>query len=402
MLNYIRSIVVYHLQKKYKKRFFVNNQKYLLYFVLLGIFYTLSNSTITATSTTQPPLKKSSVTENTTPQKKQKLRQNKKNKPSSFVKISANNQHRSKKSTSKKNKKTSEQAQPIIEKSKCPHAGIPLEYLNSAELEEVLVCAQAQKDNLDNQLEKLEDLIEKVEKQEELDPAKKQKTGLINLIAQAPRCPYSNTPLKKLKAEHLEEVYAYTQTHKMDAAFMIELLERLIALSDNHAGVKKYKLQLADTHYKVHHIEKAAACYEDFAVLYPGSNENEYVLYKAVMCMFELSLDADRDQTNTKKTITLIKEFLKHAKKSELIEEAQTMLQRCYDRLYDHEVYVFNFYTKKKNFTAAQMRLDYLAKTFTETIKDLDKKVVDLTAQLELAKNPIQASKSSIVKKLLA
>lgn len=360
MLNYIRSIVVYHLQKKYKKRFFVNNQKYLLYFVLLGIFCTFNNGIISAK---ESALQKLPLPENTTPQKNQKS---------------------------------------STKESSCPHADIPLEFLNSTELEEVLVCTQAQKANIDNQVENLEKLLEKVEKEEELDPTQKQKPGFFKLIAQAPRCPYSNKHLRQLKAHQLEEVYEYTQTHKMDCAFMIDLLERLITLSDNHAGVKQYKLQLADTHYQINHIEKAAACYEDFAVLYPGSQEHEYVLYKALVCMFELSLDADRDQTNTKKSISLVKEFLKHAKKEDLIAEAQTILQTCYKRLYDHEVYVFNFYTKKKNFDAAQLRLDFIAKTFAETIADLDKKIIDLGAQLELAKNPIKPSKKSIVKKLLA
>lgn len=221
-------------------------------------------------------------------------------------------------------------------------------------------------------------------------------------IKKAKRCPYANTPLKKLKAEQLEEVYAYTQTHTMDAAFTIDLLERLIALSDNHAGVKQYKLQLADTHYRVHHIEKAAACYEDFAVMYPGSAENEYVLYKAVVCLFELSLSADRDQTNTKKTIIMIKEFLKRAQQANLIHEAQTVLQTCYDRLYDHEVYVFNFYTKKKNFVAAQLRLDYIAKSFTETINNIDEKVQALRLRLALAKEPIKMSKKSLIARRLA
>lgn len=234
---------------------------------------------------------------------------------------------------------------------------------------------------------------------------KKQKNRLGNLIKKVlptDRCPYSNTPLKKLKIEHLEEVYAYTQTHKMDAIFMINLLERLIALSDNHAGVKQYKLQLAETHYQAHNIEKAAAYYEDFGVMYPGSNENEYVLYKAVACMFELSLDCDRDQTNTKKTIALIKEFLKRAKTANLIEQANSILQQCYDRLYDHEVYVFNFYRKKKNFVAAQKRLDYIIKTFTHTVQDLNNKVTALADQLELSKHPVKPSKKYLTKKFLA
>ena len=350
----------------------MNNKKYLLYLVFLGIFCTFCDHLIANPATSQD----STTTQNTTPQKKQI----------------------SKKVTPKK----------ATTDTKCPHTDIPVELLTSTEIEEVLACTQAKKDNLDNQVEKLEELLQQTETQENSDPTttaektKKRKKYLLNYITDAPRCPYSTTPLKKLKAEQLEEVYVYTQTHKMDSAFMIDLLERLIALSDNHAGVKKYKLQLADTHYAVHHIEKAAACYEDFGVLYPGSNESEYTLYKAIVCMFEISLDADRDQTNTKKTIALVKEFLKRAKKTELIDEANIIMQKCYDRLYDHEVYVFNFYTKKKNFVSAQMRLDYIAKTFTETIKHLDQKVADLAEQLELRKNPIKLTRTDVVKKLLA
>lgn len=344
-------------KKNIKKGFFVNNKKYLFVLVFIGIFCTFYDCIAAISSATQSTSQESTATQNTTPQKKQK----------------------SKKSTPVQPKKL----------SACPHADTPVKDLTTTELKDVLACAQAQEN-------KKEDVVENVE------PIKKQKVALFNRIANAPRCPYANTPLKKLKAEHLEEVYAYTQKHKMDSAFTIDLLERLIALSDNHAGVKQYKLQLADTHYEVHHIEKAAACYEDFGVLYPGSEENEYVLYKAVVCMFELSLEPDRDQTNSKRTIGLVKEFLKRAKNPELIQEANDILQNCYTRLYDHEVYVFNFYAKKKNFVAAQMRLDYIAKTFTETIKNLDQKVADLAVQLELRKNPVKPTRTATVKKLLA
>jgi outer membrane assembly lipoprotein YfiO len=286
-------------KKNIKKGFFVNNKKYILSFIILGILNTLCHATSATTSTSQANIQESTSTTKTTPQKKEK-------------------------------------------------------------------------------------------------------TGLINKILQAPRCPYSTTPLKKLTAPQLEEVHEYTKTHKMDAAFIIELLERLIALSDNHAGVKRYKLQLADTHYDVHHLEKAASCYEDFAVMYPGSSEHEYVLYKAMVCMFELSLDCDRDQTNTKKTIVLIKEFLKHAQKPLLITEAKEVLQKCYDRLFDHEVYVFNFYLKKKSFVPAQMRLDYIIKNFPTMIANLNEKVAVLAENLELAKNPVKPTKQHLRKKFIA
>lgn len=395
----------------------MNNKKYLLYLVFIGIFCTISDHSIAN--------QESTTTEQTTPQKKDtglvpeqessdlaiesvQEQPGETIAPATFDLSDETDEATFDASSEIQTPQTLPQpdlAEPV---DVCPHAGVPAELLTAAQLEEVLDCAQLHKDKLDQQIEKLEQIIEKTEIEEQANPAvvadktQKRKKYLLNQIIDAPRCPYSNTPLKKLKAPQLEEVYAYTQTHKMDGAFLVDLLERLIALSDNHAGVKQYKLQLADKHYEMHHIEKAAACYEDFAVMYPGSNEAEYVLYKAMVCMFELSLDADRDQTNTKKTISLIKEFLKRAKTTELITEANSILQQCHQRLYDHEVYVFNFYAKKKNFVAAQMRLDYIAKSFTETIADLQNKVADLAAQLELRKNPVKPTKQYQIKKLIA
>ncbi|MDP3788437.1 MAG: outer membrane protein assembly factor BamD [Candidatus Chromulinivorax sp.] len=379
----------------------MNNKKYLLYLVFIGIFCTFCNHSIANSSSIQ----ESTVTENTLPQKKDNIEEFSSETASTIEEAVTpeNNSQISPDTT-----QTLPKADLSEKIEACPHAGVPAELLTTTELEEVLSCAQAHKEKLDQQIEKLEEIIEKSASEEQTNPAvvvektKQHKKYLLNYITDAPRCPYSSTPLKKLKAPQLEEVYAYTQTHKMDGAFMVDLLERLIALSDNHAGVKQYKLQLADKHYELHHIEKAAACYEDFGVMYPGSDEAEYVLYKAVVCMFELALDADRDQTNTKKTIVLIKEFLKRAKKQELIDEANSILQKCQNRLYDHEVYVFNFYTKKKNFVAAQMRLDYIAKSFTETIVDLDKKVADLADVLALRKNPVKPTKKSLVQKFIA
>jgi len=240
--------------------------------------------------------------------------------------------------------------------------------------------------------------------QEKVKPAKSKPVlnQLGDKLKAIPRCPHSNRPLKKLNLSQLEDVYDYIQTHKMDLAMIIETLNRLIALSDNHAGVKQYKLELADTHYKMHHIEIAATLYEDFNVMYPGSSETEYVLYKAVACMFEVSLAPDKDQTNTKKTIKLVKEFLKKAKNPDLVKEAHDIMQECYTKLYESEVYIYNFYMRKKNYKAVQMRLDYIARTFELTIPELDKKIADLTLQLATAQKPVvPESKQSRIRKLI-
>lgn len=344
----------------------MNRNNYLYYLIFTGLFCTPTYDILASSEHIQSSVKETTTTTITTPEKKENSEENT--------------------TPSDENIKDNQEfvpsaIVPSTDTKTCPHVDIPLEKLSTIQLEELLDCKQQQKNTITTTVEKIEKVLEK--KDPKKQPSKK-------TAKKKDRCPYGSIPLKKLKADQLEEIYAYTLKHTMDAPFMIDLLIRLIALSDNHAGVKEYKLKLADTYYNAHHIEKAAAHYEDFAVLYPSSKETEYVLYKAVACMFELSLDADRDQTNTKKSIALVKEFLKYAKKLELIEEAKTILKTCYHRLYEHEVYVFNFYLKKKNFDAAQLRIEYIKKSFTETIDNLTEKVEKLTKELQSVKHPVK------------
>lgn len=229
----------------------------------------------------------------------------------------------------------------------------------------------------------------------------KKRTGVINKMMAIPHCPHGNTPVRKMTLQQLNDVYEYSEKHTIDLILLSNVLERLIALSENHAGVKKYKLQFADTHFQMNHLEIAAIYYEDFRTLYPSSNEAQYASFKSVGCMFQLSLSADRDQTNTKKTIALAKEFIKEYPEHSLHQEALDILATCYERLYDHEVYVFNFYVKRKKFTAAGMRLTFITTTFDQLIPDLEKKVCDLTTQLDLAQNPVKVDKKTTMHKFL-
>ena len=227
------------------------------------------------------------------------------------------------------------------------------------------------------------------------------------------RMPYAGTPLRKLNHEQLEEVFQYTEKERRpDSQMFIELLELLIACSDEHVKVKRYKLQLADYLYQHNQIEKAATLYEDFITLYPSSDKTEYAHYQAIACVFNLSLDHDRDQTNTIKVIELVTKFLTTVINQDYKEEAKTIKQTCIDRLYDHEVYVLNFYLKKRNYEAVQLRLDYIETNFKDTILDFDKKIkalkdsiknIDLPASKDVKTAPaLQSSETEKRRKFLA
>lgn len=246
-----------------------------------------------------------------------------------------------------------------------------------------------------------EKLIEKSETNNVQNVSGKKRNGVINKIMAAPHCPHQSTPIRKMTLDQLNDVYNYSKNHKIDLHLLSNVLERLISKSIDHAGVKIYKLEFADAHFQMNHLEIASLYYEDFLTLYPSSKEAQYAAFKSIGCMFQLSLDADRDQTNTKKTIALAKEFLKQHPDHELAQEVVEILANCYKRLIDHEIYVFNFYLKRKKYTPARMRLDFIAKTFDGLIPTLDEQVKALEKQLDLAINPVKTDKKPAVYKFL-
>ncbi|AXK60678.1 hypothetical protein C0J27_02900 [Candidatus Chromulinivorax destructor] len=307
--NCIKCSVVYHVQKKYKKRFFVNNKKYFTYLSVVSLLCTYHNLMTIEKKAEQSSTQTTHITPNM-----------------------------------------------------------------SIETAEIGV-------------------------QESVTP--KKRSGVFNRMMPGPYCPHQSVPIRKMTLKHLNDIYEYSEHHKVDINVLTNVLERLISLSDNHAGVKKYKLQYADSHFAMNHLEIAATYYEDFATLYPSSNEAIYAAFKSIGCMFQLSLSPDRDQTNTKKTIALAKTFLKEHPGHELNAEVEEIIATCYTRLFDHEVYVFNYYVKRKKFPSARLRLDFFSKTFEGLIDNLEVKVQALTKQLELAITPVKVDKKTYVHKFL-
>lgn len=203
--------------------------------------------------------------------------------------------------------------------------------------------------------------------------------------------PYANTPIQKLNEKQLEELLTYVKKHSKDPYFLLKVLDQLVKVSTKHEEVKAYKLELADLHYQLHHIDIAALLYEDFATLYPSSIETEYCSYKAVICMFDISLDFDRDQTNTETTIKLATKFLEKATNQDYKKEVETIKQTCFNRLFEKELYVLRFYLKKQKYGAVQIRLTYIKKNFADKIPNFATKIKEVEDEIAFTKNPKSA-----------
>lgn len=201
-----------------------------------------------------------------------------------------------------------------------------------------------------------------------------------------PQYPVPSKLIKNMDEPELQKVLAYGK-EVQDTELVFKTFFHLFSQSTSQESIKTYKLDLADFCFEIKDWEKAGAAYEEFLMLYPGSKEFEYAQYKAILCAFYLSLSFDRDQSGTQKVIAMCQLFLQRAKEVKFIEETQTILTSCRQRLFDHEVYILETYLKQARVSSALKRIEYIQKEFTD-IKHLPEYIVYLNDLCDIVKDP--------------
>lgn len=201
-----------------------------------------------------------------------------------------------------------------------------------------------------------------------------------------PSYPVKDKLVKDMNEQELSQVLEYGKTID-DSELVFKCYFYLISLSGQQGTIKTYKLGLADYCFQRQDYEKASIGYEEFFLLYPGSQEAEYAQYKSILCSFFLCLSSDRDQTQTLKTISLVQFFLARAKNEKFIEESKEIHTTCRKKLFEHEAHVFAHYISRQKFTSAKKRIEYIEKNFTD-ISDLDLYISYCKEMMETCKNP--------------
>lgn len=213
------------------------------------------------------------------------------------------------------------------------------------------------------------------------EASKKTKTVKVK-----PEHPCPGKLIKNMDEAELQLMLPYAKQIN-DHELVFKTFFHLISQSKSPEAIKTYKLDYADYAFELQDYEKALAAYDDYCMLYPGSDQAEYATYKTILCVFFLSLDFDRDQTTTQRTISVSQLFLQKAKNEKFITEIQNIYKTCRRRLFDHEVYVLQTYLKQFKFSGAAKRLEYIQKEF-EDIEHLQEYVVYIQSMIETIKDP--------------
>ena len=125
-------------------------------------------------------------------------------------------------------------------------------------------------------------------------------------------------------------------------------------------------LKIADAHYADKKYEQAIDSYDDFRKMHPASSYIPYVVYMLGLCNYKLSYSIDRDQTYTQKALNEFQYLLTHFPNTPYFWDATEKAKACMKKLFDHELYVGDFYFRIKNYRASLDRYEAALKKYPD------------------------------------
>jgi outer membrane protein assembly factor BamD len=120
---------------------------------------------------------------------------------------------------------------------------------------------------------------------------------------------------------------------------------------------KLAELKIAEAQYLSNNFEEAAVDYSAFLKEHPGDERLAEVLYFLGMSYYKQMRSEDRDQTVTQNALITFRRFVADYPDDKRVEEVGFLIQRCRNRLAEHEVYVGRFYLRTGKYQAAVNRL---------------------------------------------
>ena len=144
-------------------------------------------------------------------------------------------------------------------------------------------------------------------------------------------------------------------------------------------------LRVADTFFRQGDpvsLVEAQYKYRDFLNRFPGSESADYAMLQIAMVSYKQMERPDRDQQRTREAVEKFNDMLRTFPRSALRPEAEKHLQEATDRLARHDHVVARYYAKRKSWTAAIQRLNFVIDTYPG-YTDRDAAFFDLGYALE-------------------
>ncbi len=127
------------------------------------------------------------------------------------------------------------------------------------------------------------------------------------------------------------------------------------------------ELRTGDVFFEQGEYEQAAVEYEEFIKRHPGHQEASYATYQLAVSYYRQILSPDRDPTTTREALKWYNIFIEKYPDSPLVAKAEQRVVKCRQRLAKREIYIGNFYNKRKNYKAAAHRYGLVVADYSDT-----------------------------------
>jgi outer membrane assembly lipoprotein YfiO len=161
----------------------------------------------------------------------------------------------------------------------------------------------------------------------------------------------------------------------------IKYLEQLMKLTLNIDQLAEHLLELADLLFEDKQYQKAQRFYSQYCILYPGSSNKEYSLYRSILSSSKEILSIDRDQMQTEATIALANEFLEQDFNT-YRDEVSEIQKQCYEHLFESDCSICSFYIVHKKIKIAEKRLTNIRETWLTKLPNKESEIIALETQL--------------------
>jgi outer membrane assembly lipoprotein YfiO len=210
--------------------------------------------------------------------------------------------------------------------------------------------------------------------------------GITNFFAE-------QAEAKQLSIEQYRELKdACVKNNDKETA--IAFIEKMLPLCDDLQELQSLSLQMADLYFDLQSYAKAQVMYQKFVELYPGSTDNERVMYRLCVCNFKQILSTDRDQTKTEQALDQVQQYLACADFKTYREEVTQIAQSCHEKIVESECSIAQFYLTQGKWPSAQKRLQDVRLAKLDKAPTFEPNILVLEAQVaDLAQDHLQAAK---------
>jgi outer membrane assembly lipoprotein YfiO len=170
----------------------------------------------------------------------------------------------------------------------------------------------------------------------------------------------------------------------------IKYLEHMISLCNDVTKRSSHHLEIADLIFKEQQYQKSAQKYAEFAILYPGHNDIERVLTRAIESNHNCQLSFDRDQTKTEETLKLAEAFLKRDDFTQYRDLVTEIRDECIKKLVESEFNVCAFYLKQGKLSCVERRIASIKTTWLPKFPDAQNTINEFEADIALQKSKTQ------------